>query len=89
MKPSAHHAPASREAPPVSRPNAQVPPTEESVPTTCGPSSAPRGGNSSEYAGTWWPEYQPLSHSRKPDCAHSPARYSWAARSLVRGSSSR
>ncbi len=52
---------------------------------TGGPSSHASGGDSTLYAGVWWPPYHWPFQIVKPSSPNRSARKVWAARSTVRG----
>ncbi len=52
----------------------------------CGERSAASGGIRTLYPGRWWPAYQPCSQTPNPMRSATSARYAWAARSGVGGS---
>ena len=59
--------------------------TDASARASGGPSSQASGGESTLYAGVWWPPYHWPFQIVKPSSPNSSARNVWAARSTVRG----
>ena len=63
--------------------------TEQTASASCGVSSQASGGESTLYAGVWWPPYHWPFQIVKPSWPNSSARKTWAAMSTVRGRQTR